>query len=175
MKRFRYDYKYKMLTVNILTSLLFLIVFIASFSKGIIIFCFFGLVFLICLLNTIVFIYNQGITITKKNIIIVDYFWFTKIYVSDLKWVEMKEIKKEKKGNLYGFFHEFYHPTTYMLKSDYIYNNGRVFKVIFHLKDGTIRETYFGWMYKEKNILKVKKTIKELEDFINYLNLILKK
>ncbi len=175
MKRFRYDYNYRMLIVNILTSLLFLVIFVASYNKGIIVFCFIGFTFLYCLFNTIVFIFNQGITITKKNIIIVDFFWFTKINVNDLKWAQIKELKKEKKGNLYGFFHEFYHPNTYMFKSDYIYNNGRVFKVIFHLKDGTIRDTYFGWMYKEKSILKVKKTIKKLEDCINYLNLISKK
>ena len=117
-------------------------------------------------------IFNQGITVGKKNILVIDYFWFTKINIKDLKYVEIREIKKEKKGNLYGFFHEFYHPTTYMWKCDYVYNNGRVFKVVFHLKDGTIRETYFGWMYKEKSIMKVNKIVNKLENFVYNINLI---
>ena len=173
-KRFKYDYNNKMFIVCFLSSLLFLSIFIWSFNKNIVGCIAAGLCTIILLFNTFVMIFNQGITVGKKNILVIDYFWFTKINIKDLKHVEIREIKKEKKGNLYGFFHEFYHPTTYMWKCDYVYNNGRVFKVIFHLKDGTSRETYFGWMYKERNILKVKKTIKKLEECINYINLISK-
>ena len=169
-RKFRYDYNCKMTIINSLVSLLFFVIFVASFSKGVVAFCVSGLVFLICVFNTIALIFNQGITIGKKNIIIVDYFWFTKINLEDLKRAELKEIKKEKKSNLYGFFHEFYYSTTYMYNSDYVYNNGRVFKIIFHLNDGTTRESYFGWMYKERNELKVNQVINKLENFVNDLN-----
>lgn len=169
-RKFRYDYNCKMLIINIVVSLLFLVIFAASYNKGVVAFCVFGFVFLICLFNTIILIYNQGITISEKNIFIVDYFWFTKINLDDLKRVELKEIKKEKRSNLYGFIHEFYYATTYMYNSDYIYNNGRVFKIIFHLNDGTTRESYFGWLYKERNELKVNKVISKLENFVNDLN-----
>lgn len=57
-----------------------------------------------------------------------------------------------------------------MYNSDYVYNNGRVFKIIFHLNDGTTRESYFGWMYKERNELKVNQVINKLENFVNDLN-----
>lgn len=173
--KFRYDYNCKMLIFNILVSLLFFVLFVASYYKGLIAFFIFGLVFLICLLNTIVLIYNQGITVRKKNILIIDYFWITKIDLADLNWVELKEIKKDKKNNLYGLFNEFYHPSTYIYNSDYVYNNGRVFKIIFHLKNNTTKESYFGWMYKEKNILRVNKIVEKLEKFVCNINLIAQK
>lgn len=170
--KFRYDYNYKMLIFNILVSLLFFVLFVTSYYKNLIVFFIFGLVFLICLLNTIMLIYNQGITVRKKNILIIDYFWFTKIDLVDLKRVELKEIKKSKKNNWYGLLNEFYHPSTYMYNSDYVYNNGRVFKIIFYLKNNITYESYFGWMYKEKNILRVNKIVNKLEKFVCDINLI---
>lgn len=61
-----------------------------------------------------------------------------------------------------------------MYKCDYIYNNGKVYNIIFHLKDGTTKETYFGWMYKERNELKVNRVIKKLENFVNNISFISK-
>ena len=174
-KRFKYDYNNKMFIVCFLCSLLFLSIFIWSFNKNIVGCILTGFCTIALLFNTFVMIFNQGITVGKKNILIIDYFWFTKINIKNLKWAEIKEIKKEKKGNLYGFIHEFYHPTTYMLKCYYVYNNGRVFKIIFHLKDGSIRETYFGWMYKEKSITRVNKVVNKLENFIEEINLSIQK
>ena len=173
--KFRYDYNCKMLIFNILVTLLFFVLFVASYYKNLIVFFICGLVFLICLLNTIVLIYNQGITVLKKSILIIDYFWFTKINLADLKRVELKEIKKGKKSNWYGLFNEFYHPSTYMYNSDYVYNNGRVFKIIFYLGDNSTRESYFGWMYKEKSITRVNKVVNKLENFISEINLLISK
>ena len=170
--KFRYDYNCKMLIFNIFVSLLFLIILVSSYDKGLVLFCIFGIVLLICVFNTIVLIYNQGITVRKKSILIIDYFWFSKINMVDLKRVEIIEIKKEKKNNLYGFLNEFYHPSTFMYNSDYVYNNGRVFKIVFYLKDNTTKESYFGWMYKEKNISKINRVIKKMERFVNDINLI---
>ena len=170
--KFRYDYNYKLLIINFLALLLFLIIFVASYEKSLIAFCIFGIVFLICLLNTIVLINNQGIIVREKNIFIIDYFWFTKINLADLNRVELKEIKKDKNNNLYGLLNEFYHPSTYMYNSDYVYNNGRVFKIIFHLRNNTTKESYFGWMYKEKSIMKVNKIVNKLENFVYNINLI---
>lgn len=69
---------------------------------------------------------------------------------------------------------EFYHPSSYMYNSDYVYNKGRVFKIIFYLKENITKESYFGWMYKEKNVAKVNKVVNELENFVCQINLIVK-
>lgn len=175
MKKFRYDYNFKLFTITNLLSFIFLLATIISYSKNVIAFWSFIIMFMINFINSFVFINNQGIRIERGTIKIVDYFWFTKIKLNDLKFVEIRELKKEKKSNKYGLLHEFYHPSTYMYKCDYVYNDGKVFKIIFHLKDGTTKESYFGWMYKERSLKKVNKVEKKLENFIEEINGIIKK
>lgn len=170
--KFRYDYNYKMLIIYSFISTIFLILFVNSYEKSLIVFCILGIAFLICLFYSFIIINNQGIILGKKYILIIDYFWFTKINLIDLKRVELIEIKKEKKSNWYGLLNEFYHRSTYMYNSNYVYNNGRVFKIIFYLKDNSKRESYFGWMYKERNIVRVNKIINKLDNFICKINLI---
>lgn len=170
IKHFRYDYNYKLLIITNILSLIFLLLTILSFEKNVVVFWLFSIIFLINIINTFVFINNQGIILNRKSIIIVDFLWFTKIKLIDLKYIEIKEVNKEKKSNLYGIIHEFYHPDTYMWKCEYVYNNGRVFNLIFHLKDGSSRKSYFGWMYKERSIKKVDKIVKKLETFIKDVN-----
>ena len=96
-KRFKYDYNNKMFIVCFLSSLLFLSIFIWSFNKNIVGCIVAGLCTIVLLFNTFIMINNQGITVGKKNILIIDYLWFTKISIRDLKWAEIKEIKKAKK------------------------------------------------------------------------------
>ena len=181
MKKFRYDYNYKLFIITNLLSCLFLFGTIISYNKYFLdnkyflSFWLFIIMFMINFINSFVFINNQGIRVKNDTIKIVDYFWFTKINLVDLKRVELKEIKKSKKSNLYGLLNEFYHPSTYMYKSDYVYNNGRVFKIIFYLGDNSTRESYFGWMYKERSITKVNKVVNKLENFISEINLLIKK
>lgn len=170
MKKFRYDYNFKLFIITNLLSCLFLFGTIISYNKYFIAFCLFIIMFTINFINSFVFINNQGLRVENDTIKIVDYFWFTKINLADLKRVELKEIKKSKKSNLYGLLNEFYHPSTYMYNSDYVYNNGRVFKIIFYLKNNTTKESYFGWMYKEKNIMKVEKIVNKLENFVHDIN-----
>jgi hypothetical protein len=169
--KFKYDYNWKMFIVCLSYSLLFLSIFIWSINKNIVGCIVVGGCTIALLFTTFIFILNQGITVGKKNILIIDYFWFTKINLSNLKRVELKEIKKDKKSNWYGLLNEFYHPSTYMYNSDYVYNNGRVFKIIFYLEDNSTRESYFGWMYKERSITKVNKVVNKLESFIRKIKL----
>lgn len=171
--KFRYDYNYKMLIIYFVISFLFFVICVASYEKSLVVFCIFGITTLICLLNTFL-IYNQGIRVVKKNIVIIDYFGITNIKLTDLNRVELIEIQKEKQSNLYGLINEFHHYSTYMYKSDYVYNNGRIFKIKFYLKNNVIIESYFGWMYKEKSIIKVNKTVKKLKNFVDSINLIVK-
>lgn len=170
--KFKYDYNWKMFILCFLYSLLFLSIFIWSINKNIVGCIVVGFCTIAILFTTFVLIFNQGIIVGKKNILIIDYFWFTKINLADLKRVEFIEIKKEKKSNWYGLFNEFYHPSTYMYNSDYVYNNGRVFEIIFYLGDNSTRKSYFGWMYKEKSITRVNKIVKKLEKFVCDINLL---
>ena len=57
---------------------------------------------------------------------------------------------------------------------DYIYNNGKVFNVIINIrsKNGgySVYKSYFGWLYREKNIKKVEKVENQLIEFVKQLN-----
>ena len=60
----------------------------------------------------------------------------------------------------------------------YVYNNGRTFNIIFKIKDKSgyiIHKSYFGWMYKEKSIVRVNKVVNKLENFISEINLLIQK
>lgn len=68
---------------------------------------------------------------------------------------------------------EYYTPSTYMVSCDYVYNNGKVYKIEIVMKNGFIYERYFGWMYKEKSLKrrqrvenKLKYTIESINRFI---------
>ena len=170
-KRFRYDYNFKIFTLSLFYTLSSLTIFIWSFNENIIVSIIVGICTFILLFNSFIWIFNQGIIITKKYILILDYFWLTKIKITDLKYAKYEYIKKEKQSYWYGLVHEFYHPSTYMYKCDYVYNNGKVYNIVFYLKDGSKRETYFGWMYKEKNKEKVERVEQKLCKFIENINM----
>lgn len=56
-----------------------------------------------------------------------------------------------------------------MSHCDYVYNQGKVYNICFHMNDGTIVESYFGWLYREKKKT-VDKVEKDLLDFIEKIN-----
>lgn len=43
-----------------------------------------------------------------------------------------------------------------MTNFEYVYNSGIVLEIVFHLVDGTVLKSYYGWMYREKKALKSK-------------------
>ena len=167
---FRYDYRYSLLAASIAVSLIFgalslLAIYFEKIAWWIV-----AIAFLFCIGNTFLYINNQGIRIKNNHVIIVDNLYFRKFALSEVKNVELQEIKKEKNTNLFGFFHEFYHSSTYMTHTDYVYNHGRVFRIVFHLKNGETQESYFGWLYREKNLKTVERVCGSLQKFINDLN-----
>ncbi len=56
-----------------------------------------------------------------------------------------------------------------MANCDFVYNQGKVYNIYFYMNDGTICESYFGWLYREKE-KKVKKVEGLLIDFIEKIN-----
>ena len=170
MNFFRYDYNYKLLIISNIPSVLFLVLTIATYRINNIAFYLGIFTLIFSILNTYLYINNQGIRVLKNKIIIVDELYFRTINLSEIKYVKLKELKKEKNTNIYGFSHEFYHSSTYMTYCDYVYNNGKVFEITFYLKDGTAEESYFGWMYREKNKETVSKIHSKLIDFVDSIN-----
>lgn len=107
-KKFRYDYTHKFIFINIFLIPIFLAIFFALYSKEYALYVIWGIGLGDYLFKTFVFTFNQGITVKKSYIKVVDNLSIFKIKWDTLDYVEFKELKKKKKDNLYGFFHEFF-------------------------------------------------------------------
>ncbi len=173
LKKFKYDYNNRLFLINFFLSLIFFILAIVAFDI-LIGFILFLIMAIILLVNTFVLIRNQGIKIKdKKKIVIVDQLLVRRLYIDDINFVSLKQLPKKTKSKIYGFFHEFFYPNTYMSHCDYVYNQGKVYNICFHLKDGTIIDSYFGWLYREKEKT-VNKVEKKLLEFIEKINMLCK-
>ena len=169
IKKFKYDYNNKLFLINLSLSLVCLILSIIAFKK-LIGFILLLIMTMLSLFNSFFVIRSQGIKIkNKKNIVIVDQLLVRKLCIDNISYVSLKQIPKETKGKIYGFFNEFFYSDTYMSHCDYVYNQGKVYNICFHMSDGTIVESYFGWLYREKEKI-VNKVEKKLLDFIDELN-----
>lgn len=131
---------------------------------------------IISFLNSFLLIRLQGITINKKGdaIIIVDQYFVRKFQLKDIRYVTIEKIEKKRGNKVYGFFCEYFYPHTYLSHCKFVYNQGEVFFICFHLQDGTIHKSYFGWLYKEKGnrVITVKQTMVK---FIEQINILCKK
>lgn len=173
MNKFKYDYNNKVFLINLVLSLVFLILSIAAFEK-IVGFIILLIMSVILLFNSFFVIRLQGIMLKNdKNIIIVDQLFVRKLCIDNVRYVSLKQIPKNTKSNTYGFFNEFFYPNTYTSHCDYVYNQGRVYNICFHLNDGTVVQSYFGWLYREKEKT-VNNVEKELTEFIVKINILCK-
>lgn len=171
--KFKYDYNNKLFLSNLILSLIFLILSIISFEK-LIGFILFLIITILLLINSFFIIRRQGIKIiNKNNIVIVDQLLTRKLYIDDIRYVSLKQIPKETKSKVYGIFNEFFYPNTFMSHCNYVYNQGKVYNICFHMSDGTIVESYFGWLYRGKEKI-VNKVEKKLLDFIEKINILCK-
>lgn len=168
---FKYDYNNKLFIINFLLSIIFLGLSVLAFEKtlGFLVLL---IISILALFNAFVVIRAQGIKIKRNtDLIIVDQLSIRKLKLKDIKHVSLNPIPKTTKSRLYGFFHEFFLPTTYFSHCDYTYNGGKVYIVQFYMRDGSIIESYFGWLYREK-----KKTVdtveKKLLNFIKTINIL---
>ena len=167
---FRYDYNNKLFFINLLLSTIFFSLSIVFYKTT--------LAFILTLIMSILAFFNSffirlhGINLNNKNeIIIIDELLVRKLAIKDIKYVALKQVSKKTKNNIYGFFHEFFYPHTYMSHCNYVYNQGKVYNICFYMNDGTIIESYFGWLYREKEA-KVKKVEAKLLCFIKNVNIL---
>jgi len=169
--RFKYDYNNKMLYTFIILILLYLILLVICFEK-IVVSIIFGISIIILFLTLVFIIYPQGFycNFKKNKLIVVDDTFYHVFHLNELRKITYKQVHKEKKSNIKGFFIEFYHPYTYMSDSKYVYNNGKVYMITIYLKNGMSFNTYFGWMYKEKKHMKVEVIEKRLKNKIDTIN-----
>ena len=166
--KFKYDYNNKLFLINLSLSIIFFVLAIVSFEK-LVGFILLFVMSMLALFNSL-FIRMQGIKIKSKvKIVIIDQLLIRKLSIQDVRYVSLELISKDTKSKLYGFFTEFFYPNTYLSHCKYVYNQGKVYNICFHMNDGTIVKSYFGWLYREKEKT-VRKVEKKLHNFIEEIN-----
>lgn len=169
---FKYDDNHKYFVISIVVSLVFL--YVAFYLQDIFVAYIIGII-----ISTIGFvgaliIYITGIQINyKKNkITIIDSLWIRFISIDKVKYISIEEViktRKARRGILspdspYGAFWTF--------SSKYVYRNGKTYKIIFHMKNDSIIESYYGWLFnsktKERVVKQENKFNQIIKEFMEY-------
>ena len=136
---------------------------------------FFALIIL--LVGTIIcmlFTFNEGIHLNykKQKIIIVKGVMIKFINMKDVKYFSLEEISKTKKGNFTQKFVDTYDQVN--IPSKYVYNNGKVFNIVFYMKNIGNIKVYYGWLYRTRSIERINNQIEKFkkikENFMKYKN-----
>ena len=134
-------------------------------------------VLIISLVGTIIcmlFTFNEGIHFNykKEKIIIVKGMMIKFINMKDVKYFSLEEINKTKKGNLTQKFVDTYDQVN--IPSKYVYNNGKVFNIVFYMKNIGNIKVYYGWLYKTRSIERINSQLEKFKDikekFMKYKN-----
>ena len=132
---------------------------------------------LFCLFITIlaaIFTFNEGIHFNYKKgkITIVQGMMIKSINMEDVRYFSLEEIKKPKKGNLIQIFVDTFDRVD--LPSKYVYNNGRVFNIVFYMKNIGNIKVYYGWLYRTRSIERINSQLEKFkeikEKFMKYKN-----
>lgn len=134
-------------------------------------------VLIISLVGTItcmLFTFNEGIHFNykKEKIIIVKGMMIKSINMNDVKYFNIEEIRKTKKGNITQKFVDTYDQVD--IPSKYVYNNGKVFNIVFYMKKVGDIKVYYGWLYKTRSIDRINNQLEKFkkikENFMKYKN-----
>ena len=94
------------------------------------------------------------------------------INMEDVKYFSLEEISKTKKGNLTQKFTDTYDQVN--IPSKYVYNNGKVFNIVFYMKNIGNIKVYYGWLYRTRSIERINNQIEKFnkikENFMKYKN-----
>jgi hypothetical protein len=163
---FKYDDNHKYFVISIVVSLVFLCV--AFYLHDIFVAYIIGII-----ISTVGFvgafiIYLTGIHFDyKKNkITILDSLGIRTISFDEVKYISIEELVKTRKtrrgllspDSLYGAYWTF--------SSKYVYRNGKTYKIIFHMKNDSIVESYYGWLFNSKTKERVVKQENEFNQII---------
>ena len=121
-----------------------------------------------------IFTFNEGIhfNFKKEKIIIIKGMMIKSINMKDVKYFSLEEINKTKKGNLTQKFVDTYDQVN--MPSKYVYNNGKVFNIVFYMKNIGNIKVYYGWLYRTRSIERINNQIEKFkkikENFMKYKN-----
>ena len=121
-----------------------------------------------------IFTFNEGIhfNFKKEKIIIIQGMMIKSINMKDVKYFSLEEIKKTKKGILSQKLVDTYDKVN--IPSKYVYNNGKVFNIVFYMKNIGNIKIYYGWLYKTNSAERINNQLDDFkkikERFMKYKN-----
>ncbi len=170
---FKFDDKRIVSILWLFISLSVMVILI--FTIGIIELFIVTLIVLIICIVAMIFAFNEGIHFNYKKgkITIIKGMMIKNISMKDIKYFNLEEISKVKKGNIMQKFVDTFDQVN--LPSEYVYNNGRVFNIVFYMKkEGNIK-IYYGWLYKTSSIERINSQLEKFkimkEKFMKYKNI----
>lgn len=88
--------------------------------------------------------FNTGIHFDYKNekVIIIDSLFIRSIPMSKVKYITIEEDKKIRKQRINLFSPDSIYGAYWTDYSKYVFRNGRTYRIIFHMTDDTIIESY---------------------------------
>lgn len=128
------------------------------------------LISLIFFITITIFIFNEGIHFNykKEKIVIVQGMMIKSINMNDVKYFNIEEVSKKRKKDLVNKFFDSYRQIG---TPEYVYNNGKIFKIVFHMKKEDIVIDYY-WLYKTTSIERINRQLEEFkkikERFMKY-------
>ncbi len=121
-----------------------------------------------------IFTFNEGIHFNykKEKIVIIKGMMIKSINMKNVKYFNLEEINKTKKGNITQKFVDTYDQVN--VPSKYVYNNGKVFNIVFYMKKIGDIKVYYGWLYKTRSIERINNQLEKFkkikENFMKYRN-----
>ncbi len=102
-------------------------------------------------------IYHTGVHINykKKKIIIIDSLMRRVIPMSHIQFISLEEDLKIRKKRKLIFSPDSSYRAYWTDSSEFVYRNGKTFRIVFHMKDKSRLSSYYGWLYNEKSAEKV--------------------
>ena len=120
------------------------------------------------------FTFNEGIHFNykKEKIIIINGMMIKSINMKDVKYFSLEEIET-KKGNITQKLLDVRYDQVH-IPTKYVYNSGKVFNIVFHMKKIGNIKVYYGWLYKTRSIKRINNQLEKLkkvnENFMKYKN-----
>jgi|JTFO01.1.fsa_nt_gb hypothetical protein len=172
---FKYDDNHKYFVISIVVSLVFL--YIAFYLDDIYVAYIIGIIISAVVFVGALIIYLTGIHFDyKKNkITILDSLGIRTISISEVKYISIEELVKTRKARRGFLSPDSRYGAFWTFSSKYVYRNGKTYKIIFHMKNDSIVESYYGWLFNSKTNERVVKQenkfnqmIKEIMEFKKY-------
>jgi hypothetical protein len=156
-RTFRYDDSHKYFMILLVISVTFIVLSI-YLNEDVMIFSIFLILSFVGIIGALlIFITGIHFNYNKQKIVIIDTFFVRKIYIKDVQYITIDEIKKPRKKRKWPFFDGASYRAFWTVSSKYVYRNGKTFNIIFHMKNKTSVKSYYGWLYKTKSKNRVEK------------------